>query len=226
VLLETVARGERGPVLRSYCPRPTVAFGRRDTFLSGFAAAVDLAHQYGFAPVIRAPGGRAAAYDEGCLVIDEIMPDADSLAGIQERFAGEANRQAQALRGLGLDARVGEVPGEYCPGAFTVNAAGQRKLIGAAQRVIRGAWLLSTIVVVQSSARIRGVLERVYGALALDWDPDTVGAVAEEAPGVGVDEVQRALLAGYAQRYRLVSATVSADALATAQERVKLHLPK
>jgi lipoate-protein ligase A len=225
VLLEAVARGERGPVLRSYRPRPTVAFGRRDTFLSGFAAAVDVARQHRFAPVIRAPGGRAAAYDEGCLVIDEIMPDADSLAGIQGRFAGEANRQAKALRGLGVDARVGEVLGEYCPGAFTVNAAGQRKLIGAAQRVIRGAWLLSTLVVIQSSAPIRGVLERVYDALALDWDPDTVGAVAEEAPGVGVEEVQRALLAGYAQRYRLVPAMVSADALATAQERVKLHLP-
>ncbi len=225
VLLEQVARGERGGVLRSYRPAPTVAFGRRDTFLPGFAAAAAHADRRGFAPVIRAPGGRAAAYDEGCLVIEEIMPDADSLAGIEARFERDASREAEALRELGVDARVGEVPGEYCPGAFTVNAQGRRKLIGAAQRVIRGGWLLSTVVVVQRADRIRAVLEDVYGALALVWDPDTVGAIAEEAPGVELDEVDGALLAVYADRYVLMPGQVSAAELAAARERALLHVP-
>jgi octanoyl-[GcvH]:protein N-octanoyltransferase len=43
VLLDAVARGQRGPVLRSYRPPPTAAFGRRDTFLPGFAAAAEAA---------------------------------------------------------------------------------------------------------------------------------------------------------------------------------------
>jgi lipoate-protein ligase A len=223
VLLDAVARGERGPALRCYRPRPTVAFGRRDTFLPGFASAASAARDHGFVPVIRAPGGRAAAYDEGCLVLDEIMPAKDSLTGIQDRFAREAESQAEALRRLEIDARVGEVPGEYCPGAFTVNARGRKKLIGAAQRLVRGGWLLSTVVVVENAARVRSVLESVYDALGLEWDPASVGAVAEEAPRVSVDDVEQALLSDYARRYRLVPAPIPRDALAAAGERVARH---
>ncbi len=60
----------------------------------------------------------------------------------------EGERLAGALRGLGVDARVGEVPGEYCPGAYSVNARGRVKLIGTAQRLVRGAALLGASVVV------------------------------------------------------------------------------
>jgi lipoate-protein ligase A len=226
VLLDAVARAERGPMLRCYQPVPTVAFGRRDTFLPGFASAARVTEQHGFAPVIRAQGGRAAAYDDGCLVIDAIMPDAAPLTGIRDRFAREAERQAQALRGLGVDARVGEVPGEYCPGAFTVNARARTKLLGSAQRVIRGGWLLSTVVVVDSATRLRSVLEDVYAALDLDWNPDTVGDIAEEAPGVRVDDVKQALLNAYAHQYRLLPATIPRSALAAARERIARHLPR
>src|ERR1700716_4139736 len=113
-LLAAVAAGERGPVLRIYRPPPTVAFGRRDAFPPGFARAAGAARGQGFEPVLRAQGGRAAAYDEGCLVLDEVMPAADSMSGIQERFELEAERQADALGGLGVDARVGGGPGEDC----------------------------------------------------------------------------------------------------------------
>jgi octanoyl-[GcvH]:protein N-octanoyltransferase len=220
VLLHAVAGGERRPVLRCYRPQRTVAFGRRDTFLSGFVAAARTARQDGFAPVIRAPGGRAAAYDEGCLVVEEIMPAADSLAGIQERFGADAERYANALRRLGIDALVGQVPGEYCPGAFTVNAAGRRKLIGAAQRAVRGGWLLSTLVVIDTAARVRRVLQSVYATLELDWDPETVGAVAEEVPGVTPKVVERLILDDYSQRYDLVPASVSEQALVAAREEM------
>jgi lipoate-protein ligase A len=173
--------------------------------------------------VLRGAGGRAAAYDEGCLVLDEIMPSADSMSGIHERFADEARRQSEALRRLGVDARVGEVPGEYCPGEFSVNARGRVKLIGAAQRVIRGAWLLSSVVVVRSADAVRAVLEDVYGALALEWDPGTVGAVADEAPSVDVEDARRALLEPYAARYRLVPATLDSAALARAERLLGRH---
>lgn len=223
VLLRAVASGEQRPVLRCYRPSRTVAFGRRDTFLPGFAAAARAARDHGFAPVIRAPGGRAAAYDEGCLIVEEIMPAADSLAGIQERFAREAERYADALRRFGIDARIGEVPGEYCPGAFSVNAAGQRKLIGAAQRVVRGGWLLSTVVVIDTAIRVRRVLESVYAALELEWDPVTVGAVSEEAAGVTVEAVERLLLGDYAQGHVLVPARLAHEALVAAREELRRH---
>ncbi len=117
------------------------------------------------------------------------------MAEVDARFAAEAQSQAQALRGLGIDARVGEVPGEYCPGRFSVNARGQTKLIGAAQRIISGAWLFSTVVVVDGAARVRAVLEEVYAALELTWDPASVGSIADELPGATVAQVRSALLA-------------------------------
>jgi octanoyl-[GcvH]:protein N-octanoyltransferase len=219
-LLELVAAGRRGPALRCYRPRAAVAFGRRDTFLPGFPAAAAAARRHGFIPLIRGTGGRAAAYDEGCLVLDEIMPAADSMTGIQDRFAAEAERQAGALRRLGIDARVGQVPGEYCPGEFSVNARGATKLIGAAQRIIRGAWLLSTVVVVHPVGDLRAVLEDVYAELGLEWDPATTGSIAEEAPGVRVEQVRDALLAQYAPPDGFSRASVGPADLARAEALV------
>jgi len=222
-LLGLVAEGRRGGVLRHYRPHATVAFGRRDSFLPGFAQAAAAARRLGFTPVVRGAGGHAATYDEGCLVFDLIAPEADAMVGIQTRFAGEAELQAQALRSLGVDARVGEVPGEYCPGEFSVNARGRVKLIGAAQRIVRGAWLLSSVVVVEGAPALQAVLEDVYEALGLEWDPQTTGSVADEAPGVGIEDVRKALLAGYGRRYELSPAALDEAELDRAREMLERH---
>ena len=220
-LLNLVAEARRGPVLRVYRPGPTMAFGRRDTFLPGFAGALAVARRRGFTPVIRGAGGRAAAYDQGCLIFDEVMPTDGS--GIRERFAEDARRQAQVLRSLGVDARVGEVAGEYCPGEFSVNARGRVKLIGAAERIVRGAWLHSSVVVVEGAAGLRAVLEDVYSSLGLDWDPDTVGDVSTESPGVRVEAAGAAFIAQYAKRYRLTPTVIGEPELARAAGLLDRH---
>ena len=222
-LLDLVASGKRPPVVRCYRPHATLAFGRRDRFLTGFPDAVAAARRHGFAPVIRGAGGRAAAYDEGCLIFDEVMPAGKSTAGIRERFAEDARRQAGALRRLGVDARVGEVPGEYCPGEFSVNARGRVKLIGAAERIVRGSWLHSSVVVVESATAVREALLDVYATLGLDWDPATAGAVADEAPGVSIDAVRQVLLDDYGARYELSPASLGAPELTRAQELLERH---
>jgi lipoate-protein ligase A len=220
-LLDLVAAKRRQPVLRLYRPAPTVAFGRRDAFLPGFAAAAAAARRHGFTPVLRGAGGRAAAYAEDCLIFDEVM-SADGSA-IRDRFAEDARRQARALRGLGVDARVGEVRGEYCPGEFSVNARGRVKLIGAAERIIRGAWLHSSMVVFDGAPRLQAVLRDVYAALGLDWDPETVGDVATEAPEAGLGDVRRALLAGYEGRYALTPSALTPADLARSAELLDRH---
>src|ERR1700758_239800 len=85
-LVGLVGEGRHRPVVRCYRPAATVAFGRRDSFLPGFARAAAAARRLGFTPVIRGAGGRGAAYDEGCLVFDEVMPAVESTSGIEERF--------------------------------------------------------------------------------------------------------------------------------------------
>jgi octanoyl-[GcvH]:protein N-octanoyltransferase len=196
-LLTRVAAGELAPTLRAYRPAPAVAFGKLDTLRPGYRAAVEAARAHGYEPVLRLPGGHAAAYHEQSLAIDVVWALDDPVVGTHTRFAEEGERLAGALRTLGVDARVGEVPGEYCPGAYSVNARGAVKLVGTAQRVVRGASLLGATIVVRDGARVRAVLADVYRALALDWDETTAGAVEDEVPGVTVDDVERAVLAAY-----------------------------
>jgi octanoyl-[GcvH]:protein N-octanoyltransferase len=222
-LLERVASGERGPLLRVYRPSATVAFGRRDSFLPDFPRAAAAARKRGFTPVIRSAGGRAAAYHDGCLVIDEIVSESDAMSAIRSRFAAGADRQARALRGLGVDARVGEVPGEYCPGEFSVNARGQTKLVGAAQRIIRGGWLFSAVVVVSGSETLRAVLEDVYGELGLEWDAATTGSVADEVCAVTIDEVRHTMLAEYERDYHLEPARLTETELAAGRALLGRH---
>jgi octanoyl-[GcvH]:protein N-octanoyltransferase len=217
-LVERVNEGAFTSVVRLYRPRPTLAFGRLDRLRPGFAKAVTVARSHGFEPVLRAPGGHAVAYHEGCLGIDELLGEADPIAGMHERFAASGDRIARALRTLGVDARVGAVPREFCPGEFTVNARGAVKLVGTAQRVLRHASLLAASVAVSGPDRLRAVLVDVYAALELDMDPATVGAVADEAP-TSLDEVERAVLAAY----EFVEAPLDSATLALAGELEPRH---
>ncbi len=171
-LLERAAAGAIGPTLRVYRPGATVAFGRLDALRPGFDGAVAAARAHGFTPVMRQPGGHAAAYDEGSLCLDHVRPETQAIgAALQDRFARTADLFATALRAVGVDARIGQVPGEYCPGAWTVSAGGRVKLVGTAQRVVRGGSLLGAVVVVRGGARVRAVLEDVNAALGLDVGP-------------------------------------------------------
>jgi octanoyl-[GcvH]:protein N-octanoyltransferase len=218
-LVERVDDGLVDSVVRLYRPAPTLAFGRLDRLRPGFADAVAAARSHGFEPVLRAPGGHAVAYHEGCLGIDSVVGEPDPIAGMHDRFAATGELLADALRGLGVDARVGPVPREFCPGEFTVNARGVVKLVGTAQRVVRHASLLAASVTVSGADRLRAVLVDVYAALELDWDPATVGAVADEAP-VSVDDVEAAVLGAYGSPPFV---TLDAATLALAEQLESWH---
>ena len=197
-LLRRVGRGELGELLRIYRPAfRTVAFGRRDTLLPGFPAAARAARDAGFIPVIRAPGGRCVAYTERALIVDHVCPDPDSFTGMDLRFRAFGALWAELLRAHGIDARVGEVPGEYCPGSFSVNARGRAKLVGTAQRVVRGAWLFSAVLVHDDADLLRPLLDAIYRSLGLPFDPASVGSVRHERPDLALDTLEDALLGVY-----------------------------
>jgi octanoyl-[GcvH]:protein N-octanoyltransferase len=200
-LLERAARGAVGPTLRVYRPAATCAFGRLDTLAPGFGAAVVAARGHGFTPVLRQPGGHAAAYDAGALCLDHVRPEAEAIPQLQARFEAAGELFAAALRAVGVDARVGEIPGEYCPGQWTVSARGAVKLVGTAQRLVRGGSMLGAVVLVRGGARVRAVLEDVNAALGLEWDPATAGAAEDEVPGLSVDAVEAAVLDAYAAAF-------------------------
>lgn len=213
-LLGRAKTGALGPTLRLYRPEPTVAFGQRDTRLAGFAAAEQACRDNGFEPLVRRAGGRAAAYHRGTLVVDHIEPDPDAIAGSKTRFGYFGGLFADALRRVGVHAGVGEIPGEYCPGEYSVHgtdaaSGSQIKLVGTAQRVVAGGWLFSSVIVVEGSASIRRVLTDTYAALGLEWEPSTAGAADDLVPGLDVEAVEKALLATYAGHVDLVAAPFS-----------------
>jgi lipoate-protein ligase A len=168
-------------------PGAAVQFGRLDRRRPGFGAACDAALALGFTPIIRVVGGLAAAHDGESVVFDEFL--ASGVESIQDRFEEHSTRLARALRAVNDDVRVGRIEGEYCPGDHSINVGGRVKVAGTAQRVIKGAALVSTVIVAGHGDRIRAVLEDVYAALDLDWEPSTAGDLG--APPAEVEAALR-----------------------------------
>ncbi|NKE35208.1 lipoate--protein ligase family protein [Natronococcus sp. JC468] len=179
-LLEGAADGD--PAVRVWTPHRQVAFGRRDSRLEGYDRAREAASERGFPPVERSVGGRAVAYDgETTLAFARAEPIVDFRRGTDERYERLTADVARALEELGVDLERGEPDASFCPGAHslsTSDAGRLRKVAGIAQRVRRDAALVSGILVVDNREGLAAVLEAVYGALGVAFDPDGVGSVA------------------------------------------------
>lgn len=205
-------------LIRIYSPEPTAAFSRRDSREPGFQRAVAAAKAAGFTPVLRGPGGRLAAYHRGSVVIDHVVRLADEQLELDERFETYAAMHAGVLAGLGLDARVGELDGEYCPGRYSINAAGTAKIVGSAQRVTREGWLFSSVIQVRGSTALRDLLRPTYLALGYRLDVSTVGTVEDFAPGTTTAAVAAAFRAAYTTETAGACARLPARILAAVDE--------
>jgi lipoate-protein ligase A len=223
-LLRQVARSDEPETLRLYTPADVVAFGPQDTRADGYGKAAAAARAAGFEAVERLAGGRAAVFHSGTIAFSWTMPDTVPREDVMARFDETADIMMSALRRLGIDARVGEVPGEYCPGQHSVNARGERKLMGVGQRLIRGAAHVGGVVVVEGGERIRDVLLPVYDALNVHWRPDTVGSIENELGVANYDAAARAILDEFVTRYTLYDGALSSETLRFAKELAPEHL--
>ena len=185
-LMRRVARGEIEPTMRLHRTGPILAFGRLDKLRPGYRRAILIAREHGYEPIERLAGGRAAVFHEGSVSFSRATRAQGAYSGTQARFSEMAEVIAATLAAVGVDARVGEVAGEYCPGEYSVNVGGRVKLAGIGQRVITGGAHIGGVIVIRGAGRIREVLEPVYEALELDWEPSTAGSVATE---IGEDDV-------------------------------------
>lgn len=222
-ILRRVAAGELPDTLRLHRPARELAFSKQDRAAPGFERAIAEARRSGFEPVVRLAGGRAAAFHEGSLAIAWASAQERPVEGTRERFELVAGIVVGALTRLGVDARIGEVPGEYCPGAWSVNAGGEIKLAGLGQRMISGGAHVGGVLVVTDSALLRRALEPAYDALGLEWRPATAGAVEDAAPNVGLDEAEEALLAEISGSFELVEEDLDPETLALAAELEQRH---
>jgi lipoate-protein ligase A len=224
--LSAVGRGDLDGVFRLHDPLPIVAFGGADRLHPGYPEAVRAAVAHGFAAVERLAGGRAAVFHESTLAFAWAVPEVDPRTGIKERFQTIAEVMVSAFDSLGIDARIGELPGEYCPGEWSVNVGGRVKVMGVGQRLVRGAAHLGGVVVVDEGERIRDVLIPVYRALDLDWDPRTSGALADRAPGLDNGKVAAAVIDAMASRFELERGHLPDSVVVEARALVPGHLPR
>ncbi len=181
-LLTAVARGEAADTIRVLRPGPTLAFGRLDRTRDGFARACRVAADHGREPVLRWGGGHAAAYDRDCVLVELIRREARVIGGLEQRFQDMAAFVAEGLEPLGVALELGELPGEYCPGRFSLHLPDGPKVAGIAQRIVRGASLTTAVIVVDGGDRLRTAIAAVYAALGLTVDAITAGALSDSHP--------------------------------------------
>jgi octanoyl-[GcvH]:protein N-octanoyltransferase len=222
-ILRGVSDGSQPETLRIHRPGPVVAFGPLDRLSPGYGRAIDAARSEGFGAIQRLAGGRAAVFHEQTIAFSWAIPEVQPRLHIERRFEQVSSILIDALRGLGVDARVGEVPGEYCPGEHSVNARGKTKLVGVGQRILLHAAHIGGVVVVADGDRVRDVLIPVYEALGLEWDPATAGSVDHEVPGTSWEQVEDAILSSFGESHGLFEEPLSAEVVERALELQAVH---
>jgi octanoyl-[GcvH]:protein N-octanoyltransferase len=186
--------------LRIYRPQPTAAFAPRDTTLAAYAEAAEAMRRLGFTPVERWAGGQLAVYDARAVVIDLVVPHDEPRHDVIERFRIFSSAIAEALRVFSIDARVGQVEGEYCPGDYSVNADGRIKLAGVAQRVVRKGYHLGAVISLETSEQAREAVSKAYRIYGFPFAPESFGSIADVAGRVPFAVLRASLLAALRQQ--------------------------
>ena len=187
------------PAVRVWTPPRLVAFGRRDAAAAGYDRAREAALERGYDPIERSVGGRAVAYTGETVAFAHVVPT-DGSESIRERYRETTGRLERVLEGLGATVRRGEPEGAFCPGDHSLQGDG--KVAGVAQRVRSDVALVGgcVVAIARDERELAGVLEPVYAALDVPFDPGSVGSV-EGAGGPGavapvVDAVETAFVDG------------------------------
>jgi octanoyl-[GcvH]:protein N-octanoyltransferase len=191
----TKASGD--PAVRAWTPHRQVVFGRRDARAEGYERAKQAAEERDFPSIERSVGGRAVAYTGSTVAFARAEPPDGT--DIQRRYTRATTDVQVALDRLGVRARAGEPPKSFCPGSHSLQADG--KIAGLAQRVTGDGALVAGIVLTRDAEETVDVLDPVYTALDVPFDPDSVGSIeragGESAPETVTDEIEHALVEGY-----------------------------
>jgi octanoyl-[GcvH]:protein N-octanoyltransferase len=226
-MLRRVAAGTATESLRLYTPDRASLFSSLDARRPGYARAVSLAEEAGFPALIRLAGGHAALFLEESIAFAWAIPDTDAHLHIRQRFEALSHWIMTGLRRLGLDARVGPVAGEYCPGQYSVNLGGKVKVMGVGQRVIQGGAHVGGVLTVAETSLLRETLIPIYQTLKVDFRPETAGGIADFDPSLGPADVISAMIdvlyeIGYGPELQRFDASLRQEAEAL----VPLHLPE
>lgn len=178
-ILQRVSAGDLPEILQVGMPHRVVAFGKHDAISPGFNEAVTSAVASGFDPTIRIAGGRAVVFHPGTVRFAWTLPDNEPAKNMHARFEQLANAVVEALGRLDVEARVGELPDEYCAGKYSVHIQGGGKVMGVGQRLTKHASQIGGMIVVNDPLTINEVLEPIYRMLDIPFDLSRTGSVAD-----------------------------------------------
>jgi octanoyl-[GcvH]:protein N-octanoyltransferase len=222
VIFEQVAAGARAPTVSITPSTRHVGVTRRDTFRPGFAEAIRASRQEGYPVLVRSSGGGATAAHHGTLGFSIIRSatDGGSRRTVRDRYDEAAALVLGAFSRLGIEAEVGEVRDEFCPGDHSIRVGGWEegtKVVGIAQRITRRATSVGGIVLVEGEEELARILERVYAAMRLPFRSESVGSLRRAGSRAGVEEVVGAFAAEATLRYGAVCVPLDGRTLALAR---------
>lgn len=180
--LVDVVESRDEPVVRVWTPPKQIAFGRRDTPADGYERARRIAIEDGYEPIEREVGGSAVAYTGETIAFAYGVPTETGRKRIDRRYQDVETMLIRALETAGASVTWGEPDASFCPGDHSVQGDG--KIAGIAQRVRRKSALVGGYVIVTESdeSAVSEVLDPIYSALDIPFDPESVGCV-ERAGG-------------------------------------------
>jgi octanoyl-[GcvH]:protein N-octanoyltransferase len=152
---------------------PALSVGRLDARDPRLRQVLQLTRQAGVPAIRRLAGGRAAAFDAGCLCLGWAQPQ-PRLEESRARYQLIADAIIRAFDALGADTALGEIDGEWCPGAWSVQGP-SGKLAGLAQRVIAGGAWCEALIVIDAAPELRELARQVHAALGLEWSDPAQG---------------------------------------------------
>lgn len=222
LVFEQVASGTRPLTIYITTSARHVGVTRRDTFRPGFDEAVRASNEEGYPVMVRGSGGGATAADEGTFGFSIVRPASDG--EIRRAIRGHYDEAATLVLGafsrIGVEAEVGEVRDEFCPGDHSIRVGSWEqgmKVVGIAQRITRRATSAGGIVLVHGEEQLAKVLKKVYRAMDLPFRTGSVGSLRQAGVEVGVREVVEAFAAEAEARYGATRATVDGQTLERAR---------
>ena len=194
--------------LRFFQPRNLVAFSVRDSKNIAFENAVNTVYQNSFDPVLRLSGGKAALFHSGTVGFAWTIPDDNPKANVCERFEEISLCVKETLISIGVDAYIGEINGEYCPGKYSVNARRKSKIMCVGQRLAQYANHVGGVINVTDSNFTQKILTKIYKGLDYEWIPTTVGSIENEIGKITNSEMISALIKKFSEYYFVKETTL------------------
>lgn len=189
------------PGLRVWTPPSHVSFGRRDANSNNFQRVRTRVEDRGYPTAVRQSGGRAVVHTEGTLAVLLALPTDDGeRITLQDRYDAALECFRSALKEGGVEAERGEPPNSFCPGSHSLQIGGC-KVLGLAQRVRRDVAMLTAILIVRDEGTVADVLEPIYEALGVPFDPTTVGSLTSAGGSADRDRVGDAIVAAFEDRF-------------------------